>query len=430
MSDSPAAVLVDVSGSLMAVTASALIPSGTQGVLVAGVGDDGVVRFPIIDSNGAVKVLTSSLQAITGAVHVTNLPLEVTGTVGVGGPFDVTGSIFVENQVTVTSTSSLPIALVRNDVTSAVSGAVHVTNLPLEVTGNVGVGGPFDVTGSVFVENQLTVTSTGSLPTVLFDASGSKMAVTASAQIPSGVQGLLMAGVGEDGITRFPVIDNSGSFQITGNVGIGAPVTATGEIRVAKGDDDLVYLDTIDTRQDVGRLKATLYTPSGDPVAFPAASEAIRNEFVTNSLGDSSLTVDGSVTPVTFSYGADPEHDVSIQSIKFTIVANSITFGNDYFGSARGPLPNGLLVCATVNSGSYVCLYNMTQNESFVNFASPGGFTWIVSSKDLSSSEYILGGGLILVGGTNDRIDVIVRDDIDSAAVYFKCFVKGNIIQD
>lgn len=200
-----------------------------------------------------------------------------------------------------------------------------------------------------------------------------------------------------------------------------------GESKVAKGTVDLVHLDAIDTDTGLGRLKATMYTPDGDPVAFPSTSASIKNDFVRNS-GECSLLVDGSVTPVEFTYLADSTYDISLQEIKFTMVSNSITFGSEYFGSTSGPLTNGVLVQATVNDGTLVTLYNLVQNECFVQFASPGGFTWVVSSKDLMSSDYLIGGGLKLIAGTGDKIIVTVRDDIDSAGVFFTCFVKGNLL--
>jgi hypothetical protein len=128
-----------------------------------------------------------------------------------------------------------------------------------------------------------------------------------------------------------------------------------------------------------------------------------------------------------FSYDADGTYDISIQEVHFTLVSNSITFGNDYFGSTSGPLANGLLVQVDAASGT-TDLYNLVQNESFVNFASPGGFQWIVSSKDLLSSAYVIGGGLVLRAGTSDKVKVTVRDDIAAAGVYLKCFVKGNLL--
>lgn len=198
--------------------------------------------------------------------------------------------------------------------------------------------------------------------------------------------------------------------------------------QVAKGLTDLVHLDAIDTGAGRGRLEATLLTQAGDPVSFPSVSEAIKNDFIKNG-ANTSLLVDGSTTPVVFSYDADSTHDLALQEIRFTIAANSITFGTDYFGSRAGPLPNGLLVEVLVESGTVV-LYNLVQNESFVNFSSPGGFQWVVSSKDMMTSDYVIGGGLILRAGTADKVRVTVRDNLTSAGIYFKCFVKGNLAAD
>jgi hypothetical protein len=70
----------------------------------------------------------------------------------------------------------------------------------------------------------------------------------------------------------------------------------------------------------------------------------------------------------------------------------------------------------------------LQQNEDFVNFASPGGFEWVVSSKDLLASTWLVGGGLKLEAGSGDQVKVTVQDDIDSAGVYFRCFVRGNLL--
>lgn len=227
-------------------------------------------------------------------------------------------------------------------------------------------------------------------------------------------------------------VSNTILYDATGNaVGVvldGAVYRLQTDAKVARGGTGLVTLDAIDTTTGQGRLKASLYTPDGDPVSFPSTSESLKHDFVRNG-GSSNLLVDGSVTPVEFTYNADATHDISLQEIKFSLVSNSITFGNDYFGATAGPLTNGVLVQITTN-GTPVSLYNLDQNECFVNFASPGGFTWVVSSKDLMASTFLIGGGLKLYGGTSDSVKVTVRDDIDSAGVYFRCFVKGNVLTD
>jgi len=199
-----------------------------------------------------------------------------------------------------------------------------------------------------------------------------------------------------------------------------------GKIAKCPTSGDLVHLDTVGVTSGCGRLKATLYDQSGDPVAFAATSTSIKLDFVKNG-SNPSLLVDGSVTPVAFTYTADSTYDISVQEIKFTLVSKRVTFGKDYFGAVSGPLTNGLLVEATVNDGTTVILGDIHQNEDFVNFASPGGFEWVVSAKDMMSASYVSGGGLRLIAGTSDNIKVTVQDDIDSAGVYLQCWVKGNL---
>lgn len=220
------------------------------------------------------------------------------------------------------------------------------------------------------------------------------------------------------------IVDASG--HVVGVVLDDAVYRLQADAKIAKGASDLVHLDAIDTASGQGRLKTTLYSPEGDPVAFPSVSASLKNDFAKNG-SSPSLLVDGSTTPVVFEYGADPTYDISLQEIKFTMVSNVISFGSNYFGSTPGPLTNGVLVQVVVESGT-VTLYNLVQNESFVNFASPGGFVWTVSSKDMITSGYTIGGGLKLRANSSDKVVVTVRDDIDTSGVYFRCFVKGNLL--
>lgn len=201
------------------------------------------------------------------------------------------------------------------------------------------------------------------------------------------------------------------------------------ESKVAKGTSDLVHLDAIDTETGRGRLKSTLYTTDGDPVTFgavPPNPASIRNEFVLNGTNDS-LLVDGDPTPVEFTYDADATYDISLQEIGFVMSARRITFGTGDFGRTNGPLTNGVLVQIT-SDGNTGTVAVLTRNESFVHFASPGGFGWIVSSLDMMYSNYLIGGGLKLKAGTSDNVKVTVRDDIGFCALYFKCEVKGNLL--
>lgn len=247
-------------------------------------------------------------------------------------------------------------------------------------------------------------------------------------QLPAGTNeiGKVAQGTKAAGSGAWPNVLYDASGNPVGVVLDGTIYRIQADSKIAKGASALVHLDAIDTESGMGRLKSTLYSPDGDPIAFPSVSSNIKNDFVKYG-GSASLLVDGSVTPVTFTYDADPTYDISIQEIKFTLVSNSVTFGSNYFGATSGPLPNGTIVKVTHDSVDTV-LYVLNQNESFVNFASPGGFQWIVSSKDMMSAAYVIGGGLKLRAGTTDKVSVIVQDDIDSCGVYFRCFVKGNLL--
>ena len=250
-------------------------------------------------------------------------------------------------------------------------------------------------------------------------------------QLPAGTNeiGKVAQGTKAVGADGWPTVLYDSSGNAVGIVLDGSVYRIQADAKIAKGASALVTLDAIDTDTGQGRLKSTLYTPDGDPIAFGSVApnpESIKNDFVRYSTSPS-LLVDGSVTPVEFAYNADATHDISIQEIGFVVASNSIAFGNGNFGAIGGPLSTGLLVQITAG-GNTGTISNLTRNECFVHFASPGGFQWVVSSKDMLASNYLIGGGLKLKAGTADNVKITVRDDISSAGSYFQCIVKGNLL--
>jgi hypothetical protein len=199
--------------------------------------------------------------------------------------------------------------------------------------------------------------------------------------------------------------------------------------KIAQSNSGKVYLDAIETLNGKGRLKTTLYSQEGEAIALSSVASnpsSIKNQYVLSG-SSSSLLVNGSVTPVVFTYNADAYQDVSLQELKFILVSNSITFGSNYFGSTSGPLTNGVLI-EIVSNGNTGTICNLSQNECFVALASPGGFDWVVSNKDMIYSTYIIGGALKLSAGSSDKVRITVRDNISSSGLYFRCFVKGNLL--
>ena len=167
-SDDPTSLLVDISGTLMPVTASVMMPTGTSGIIAAGVGADGVVRFANIDTNSALKV--------TGSVAVATLgTTTVMGSVSVytQGAQNVSGTISTKGTIQSGSTAQDPPVFVAGadsnkiirGILTDVSGAVSITS-----TGSLPVSNT--VPGrEIIVLNNVTVvegTTTSSIYTGLY----------------------------------------------------------------------------------------------------------------------------------------------------------------------------------------------------------------------------------------------------------------------
>lgn len=250
-------------------------------------------------------------------------------------------------------------------------------------------------------------------------------------QLPAGTNeiGKVAQGTKAAGSAAWPTVLYDASGNVVGVVLDDTVYRLQSDAKVAKDSSGLVHLETLDVSAGLGRQKVTLFTPDGDAVAFgsvPPNPASIKNAFVKNGTNES-LLVDGSGTPVEFTYLADATYDTSLQEISFVMASNSITFGSNYFGATGGPLTNGLLV-QVVSGGNTGTVAVLKRNEDFVTYASPGGFGWVVSSKDMMYANYLIGGGLKLKAGTSDKVSITVRDDIDSCANYFRCEVKGNLL--
>ena len=398
MSKSPAAIPFNTSGDELATADHPLRtdPTGTTTQPVSGTvtANAGTGPFPVSDNGGSLTVdgpLTDTeLRATAVPISATSLPLPNGAATEISAAATKANT---DNLDVLLSTRATEATLLAADgrltTIDSVLDAIKDTDGIKKITDQLPAG-----TNEIGKVAQGTkAAGSGAWPQVLYDASGNAVGV---------------------------ILDGS-LYRIQADAKIAKRVT----------DGGLAHLEALDTTAGVGRLKATLYTQDGDPVAFgsaPATPESIVNKFVINGT-NSSLLVDGSVTPVVFTYPADAIHDISLQEIQFVIASNSVTFGGGYFGGTGGPLANGVLV-EIVSNGNTGTVAIMKQNECFVHFASPGGFQWVVSSKDMLASTYVIGGGLKLKAGTSDMVRITIRDDIDAAAVYFKCQVKGNLLQE
>ena len=161
---------------------------------------------------------------------------------------------------------------------------------------------------------------------------------------------------------------------------------------------------------------------SSYPVADPTR---IVGGFVTAPGDVIDLNVDGSTTPVVFSFDSDPTKDITLLSIDFVMVASSMKFGGNGFGPLNSALTNGVGVDLKID-GVEASFTVLQTTEDFLHFSSPGGFEYIVSSVDVMSSAYIIGGAMRLHAGAVDYLKITINDNLSSALIqYFRCRVRA-----
>lgn len=148
------------------------------------------------------------------------------------------------------------------------------------------------------------------------------------------------------------------------------------------------------------------------------------SDFVKNG-GSEDLRVDGSSTPVTFSYEADVSNNIVLVGFVFCMSATSVDLDGDSFASGNA-LSTGILVKTTINSGTVIELPLLKLNEDFLRLLEhslhQGGV------DDNMTGTFKLGGRSVLVAGSSDKIEVTVQDDLTAALLglkYLTCTVYG-----
>jgi hypothetical protein len=174
---------------------------------------------------------------------------------------------------------------------------------------------------------------------------------------------------------------------------------------------------------------ALLIDVNGNPLTtFPVSPIGVPpdpSKMVAETLKDDSptpsedLRVDGSVTPVDFEYGADPDDDVALLELRFVLSADSIYFEGSKFGPISA-LANGIKVIIMANSEMTI-LHVLKINEHFLSMINPASlFRETTGSADAMAAAINFGGLVKLKAGTGDYIKVMVQDDLTS--VKFKYF--------
>lgn len=268
---------------------------------------------------------------------------------------------------------------------------------------------------------------------ILYDAAGNALKVVQSgadylldiaakiAENPSA--GLERLKVDASGTLKSGLYDGGGN-QVNITTDDARKILATESKIAEKNDSSLHHLDM----NTSGTVKVTLYSEEGSQIAMPITAPdptLLSSGFVEQASGTdkADLRVDGSTTPVSFTFNADPTYNLDLIGFTFVIVANSLTFGRDKFASFSA-LTNGIDVKVTAG-GSTGTLYKLYQNECFLHAASIGGFNLLIANKDVIQSSIVFGGSIRLVKNTSDKIEIIINDDLSARIDYFKCSVKA-----
>jgi hypothetical protein len=145
-----------------------------------------------------------------------------------------------------------------------------------------------------------------------------------------------------------------------------------------------------------------------------------QRKFFTNGVSGSNMIVNGSATPVVFSYLADPDFDLILLETRIVMSAGTIAVDGDSFGKGGGSLPNGVLI-ESISDGSLVEIANVQVNEEMflLPFVEAPIFDTAGANDILTLSIRL---GATLRAGSGDLVRITIRDQMLGGARDMKFF--------
>lgn len=376
----PAMILYDADGNPVATLDGYNLSPISPGIPVMGQKDDGTATF---------------LKTTDDGYLITNLS---------GGPISIAEPVSVDDNggsLTI-DTSQLPISLVggRLDVNNgAWLGSVAPTvgqktmadSIPIAIASNQTVIPINDNGGSLTVDGTVTANA-GTGPWPVTDNGGSLTVDTPQLPI-SLVGGRLDANIGAWFNSTAPTV---GQKAMVNSI----PVTIS-------NDQSAISVSTGGAAVGIGAIAS----------------------FLTNG-GSEDMVVNGSGTPVVFTFDADATDDIQISSLRFVIsVGGSFDFDGNTFGDGGSALSNGVEVDLVANGGVFSDLITtFTVNEDFARLLNFQPFSDIDA---VITASLPFGGSIILEGGSSDKITVTINDNVALGARgidYFTATVYGVVL--
>jgi len=163
---------------------------------------------------------------------------------------------------------------------------------------------------------------------------------------------------------------------------------------------------------------------------FPGNPTRFSIDFVRNN-GSPSLNVDGSDTPVVFSFDADAYQDTIVHELRVGVTTQDFVFDGTKFG-LKDSLDNGVLI-EVVLSGQAYELANIKLNEDWLFFSNSSAGVGTILNNTGPKDVMAVGFGfesVTLSAGSSDQIRVTIRDDLSgggaTALNYFQIKVFGS----
>jgi len=200
-----------------------------------------------------------------------------------------------------------------------------------------------------------------------------------------------------------------------------AGVVVVSPVLIADGYGNLIS-------SDEDRLKVTAVVTEGNiaiGAPFPSDNPSnLASDFLRNSGGSPDMDVNGSSTPVIFSFDADATYNIRLHEIRTVFVSSSLEFGNDVFGD-DDPLDNGVKYSIYYNSIE-TTLANLQTNEDFC-FLTPGPQPLIEKSgaAEMITVVQQFGQPIVLRANSTDAFRVTIRDDLRAGVIYFRVLAYG-----
>lgn len=153
------------------------------------------------------------------------------------------------------------------------------------------------------------------------------------------------------------------------------------------------------------------YNRIADPRKFP-----IQRPFTDDGLitGDPNMDVDGSITPVEFTFQAEPNRQVSINKLGFLVSDAGNTSITNY-GSLAGPLANGITLFTIINGQEIPLTPIIKKTADFFGIGAVAQFVELSGSSRLANYTFSLfdySDGIILDGDNGDILGIRINDNL------------------